>query len=175
MESARRATADDAAVVADLARSAIAELARLRGGSVWHRREARREPLEPDLAAACAQDTDPTVVVGTIDDSVVGYGVMHLDVLHDGLLIAVVDDLYVLPDARGVGVGEAMMNLLVESARKAGAIGVDAVALPGDRSTKNFFESFGLVARAITVHKSLDAGAAAAAPDDHGATTPDPS
>ena len=28
-------------------------------------------------------------------------------------------------------------------------------AMPGDRSTKNFFESFGLVARALTVHRDL--------------------
>jgi hypothetical protein len=27
--------------------------------------------------------------------------------------------------------------------------------MPGDRNTKNFFESFGLVARAITVHRDL--------------------
>jgi hypothetical protein len=32
---------------------------------------------------------------------------------------------------------------------------VDSLALPGDRHTKNFFEAFGLVARAIVVHKTL--------------------
>ena len=36
-----------------------------------------------------------------------------------------------------------------------GCFGVDSLALPGDRHTKNFFESFGLVARAIIVHRSL--------------------
>ena len=40
-------------------------------------------------------------------------------------------------------------------ATAAGAIGVDALALPGDRATKNFFETFGLKARAIVVHLSL--------------------
>ena len=34
-----------------------------------------------------------------------------------------------------------------------GCFGVDSLALPGDRHTKNFFESFGLVARAIVVHR----------------------
>jgi hypothetical protein len=37
-----------------------------------------------------------------------------------------------------------------------GCFGVDALALPGNRETKNFFESFGLVARAIVVHRRLD-------------------
>jgi hypothetical protein len=31
------------------------------------------------------------------------------------------------------------------------------VALPGMRESKNFFERFGLVARAITVHRRLGA------------------
>jgi hypothetical protein len=34
-------------------------------------------------------------------------------------------------------------------------LGVDAIALPGNRDTKNFFETFGLVARAILVHRPL--------------------
>jgi hypothetical protein len=34
-------------------------------------------------------------------------------------------------------------------------IGIDSLALPGNRETKNFFESFGLVARAIVVHRPL--------------------
>ena len=54
-----------------------------------------------------------------------------------------------------MGVGEAMMDLLVERARAAEAVGIDALALPGDRHTKNFFETFGLTARAILVHRAL--------------------
>ncbi len=45
-----------------------------------------------------------------------------------------------------------MMNEVVASAKAAGCLGVDAVALPGDRNTKNFFESFGLKARLLVVH-----------------------
>ncbi|MEZ5207350.1 MAG: hypothetical protein R2690_10330 [Acidimicrobiales bacterium] len=37
-----------------------------------------------------------------------------------------------------------------------GAVTVSTPSLPGDRSTKNFFESFGLVARAIVVHRTFD-------------------
>ena len=67
-------------------------------------------------------------------------------------------DIYVDPDAREVGVGEAMMDRGAGVVRGPGlSSGVDAVALPGDRATKNFFERFGLTARAIVVHRALTA------------------
>ena len=47
------------------------------------------------------------------------------------------------------------MDDLVAWCRDRGCVGVDSLALPGDRATKNFFESFGLVARAIVVHRPL--------------------
>lgn len=156
MEEARRARPDDAEAVVALARQAIAELSPNRGGSVWRRREAHAEPLEALMeAAVTGADADRTAVVGTVDEVVVGYGLAQIDTLHDGELLAVVTDLYVDPEARGIGIGEAMMDLLVAEARRRGAIGIDALALPGDRHTKNFFETFGLTARAILVHRSL--------------------
>lgn len=143
-----------------MARLAIAELTPHRGGAVWHRYEARSEPIEPALAQLLASDDPDTLaVVGLIDDTPIGYGVMSMESLHDGRMLAVVSDLYVLPDARGIGVGEAMMDLLVERSQSAGAVGIDALALPGDRQTKNFFETFGLKARAIVVHRSFEATA----------------
>ena len=156
MEAARPGVPGDLPAVLHLARQGIAELAPNRGGAVWRQREARPEPLDAELTHLLSgQRDDALAVVGTIDDTVVGYGTMTLDPMHDGELLAVISDLYVDPEARGIGVGEAMMDLLVARAREAGAIGVDAIALPGDRHTKNFFETFGLVARAILVHKSL--------------------
>ena len=47
------------------------------------------------------------------------------------------------------------MDHILAWARDHGCFGLDSLALPGDRATKNFFESFGLVARAIVVHKPL--------------------
>ena len=84
----------------------------------------------------------------------VGYAVVRLEETGIGRL-AVVSDLFVEPDARCVGVGRALMEAVVEWATDSGCHGVDAEVLPGDRSTKNFFEAFGLVARKITVHRSL--------------------
>jgi L-amino acid N-acyltransferase YncA len=154
MESARTATADDLPRIAQLADEALDELSATKGGSVWVRREARARPVEESLAEAIADD-DQHVVAGTIDDTIVGYGVVRLERLRDGALLGVVDDIYVEPGARGVAVGEVVMDDLLAWSRERGCFGVDSLALPGNRETKNFFERFGLVARAILVHKPL--------------------
>lgn len=153
-EGARRAVGSDIAAVADLAAGAAAELTPRRGGYVWSRLEARSGPLEQSLDRDHRSD-DALVVVGTIDGAVVGYGVIRLVGLHDGAVLGRVTDIYVMPEARGVGVGEAMMDELMDWAGRRACIGVDSLALPGDRDTKNFFETHGLVARSIIVHRSL--------------------
>ena len=161
MESARRAIPSDAATVAFLARQGVTELRPHRGGQIWSLREAHAEPIEPIIAGYLSGDDELRfAVVGTIDETVMGYALMTIEALHDGALVAMVSDLYVDPGARRIGVGEAMMDLLVAEATTAGAIGIDALALPGDRDTKNFFETFGLVARAILVHRALPAAEA---------------
>ena len=157
-EGARQAVDADIAAVSQLAALAAAEMAPLRGGAVWSRLEARKEPLGEGLLEDL-RSRDALVVVGIIDEAVVGYGVVRLVELHDGAVLGRVGDIYVMPEARGVGVGESMMGLLLGWARQRGCVGVDSLALPGDRHTKNFFETHGLVARAITVHRALpDAG-----------------
>ena len=54
-----------------------------------------------------------------------------------------------------VGVGEAVMDAVMTWSESKGCRGIDGFALPGDRETQNFFERFGLTARAILVHRSL--------------------
>src|SRR5262245_8671273 len=155
MEAARPAVADDVPRLAELARAAIAELAQEKGGRMWRLHEARPEPLEDGLAAQVAND-DVLVLAGTIDQAAVGYAVAELEALSDGARLAVVRDLYVEPEARGVGVGAVLMEAVVAWATDRRCVGVDALALPGSRATKNFFEGFGLVARAIVVHRDLE-------------------
>jgi GNAT superfamily N-acetyltransferase len=157
MEDARPATEADLPRLAELARDAIAELAPMRGGAVWKAREARREPIEQDLGALLGRD-DTRVLVGSFDDAPLAYAVAHVEQLADGSRLGVIDDIYVDPGAREVGLGEAMMEDLVAWCRGQGCFGMDAMALPGHRSSKNFFEEAGFTARKLVMHHSLRAG-----------------
>lgn len=153
-EGTRPATSADLPRLVELATAAIAELRAGRGGEVWARQGARQGPLGPKLSEELGDDAHH-VVVGTVDGTVMGYAVARVDALVDGGRLGVVSDLYTEPGARELGIGEAMMEALLAWCGSAGCFGVDSLALPGDRHTKNFFESFGLVARAIVVHRSL--------------------
>jgi GNAT superfamily N-acetyltransferase len=154
IEAARPASSDDLPRIAELARAAIAELRSTKGGEVWARRDARQEPVDDSLAADVV-NPDALVLVGSIDDAVIGYAVAVIENLPDGSDLARLTDVYVELEARGVGVGEALLDAVVEWATDRKCIGIDSLALPGNRETKNFFESFGLVARAIVVHRAL--------------------
>lgn len=153
-ETVRTATEADLDDVVALAASAVAEKQDQKGGAVWVRREGRRQPLAQSLAHAVTAD-DHEMAVGQLNGATVAYGIVHVDVLPDGGKLGVVDDIYVDPRAREVGIGELLMEHLIGWCRDQDCFGVDSLALPGDRSTKNFFESFGLVARAIIVHRPL--------------------
>jgi len=154
IEAARPASSDDLPRIADLARAAIAELRSTKGGEVWARREARQEPIGESLAADLA-NANALVLTGDIDEAVIGYAVAVIEKLPDGSELARLTDVYVEPEARGVGVGEMLLDAVVAWATERGCVGIDSLALPGNRETKNFFESFGLVARAIVVHRRL--------------------
>jgi GNAT superfamily N-acetyltransferase len=154
-EGCRPATAADVPRLAELARAVIAELAPMRGGEVWRAREARAEPIEEGLAAAL-DDADSRVLVATIDGVVVGYSVVRLEHLGDGSVLGVVDDIFVEEEARQIGLGEAMMDDLVAWCDERKCLGMDAMALPGHRATKNFFEESGFTARQLVMHHRFD-------------------
>lgn len=146
--AARLAVPADLPRLAALYELAAEELQPMRGGSVFLAREARSAEL--DLA-----DAGRVVVAGTIDEAVVGYGTGRIEVLREGTRLGVVDDLYVESEARGVGVGEAVMEALLGWFRDHRCDGVDALALPGNRATKNFFEESGFTARLLVMHRRL--------------------
>ena len=154
MESARPATVADVARIVELAHAMRVELGEERGGALWATREARTEPLDDGFGALIGRD-DAAVLVGTYDDVVVGFGAAHVEVLRDGSRLGVVDEIYVEPEARAVGVGETLVVRLVDFCRAAGCAGVDATALPGHRQAKNFFERAGFSARLLVMHRSL--------------------
>jgi ribosomal protein S18 acetylase RimI-like enzyme len=153
IEGVRPAVAGDLPRLAELAAQAVAEQAEARGGAVWAAREARSLPaddtLEADLTAP-----DTLVLAGTIDGVVVGYLVVHTEELRDASVLGRITDVFVEPEARDVGIGELLVDASLAWCDERRCRGVDAVVLPGNRATKNFFETMGFTARALTVHRA---------------------
>lgn len=152
MEDCRPATPEDLARIVELGRDLHRELAPMRGGRIWAAREARVEPLEPAFAKLL-DDPDASVWVGTIDEVVVGFGAVIVETLSTGERLGRITELFVEDAARAVGVGETICDALVAFAMAHQCVGVDAVALPGHRATKNFFEDQGFTARALVMHR----------------------
>lgn len=127
-----------------------------------------RPPEELFLDAL--DDIDRLVVIGTLDDVEVGFALARYEVV--GLTpIGKVEAIYVEPEGRQVGVGEAMVGAITEWCHHRGCRGVDAPALPGSRPAKAFFEDNGFVARLLVMHRRLP-GRAADQPDQPGGRRP---
>ncbi len=155
MEGSRAAGEADIARIVELALVIRAELSVMRGGELWLQRSAWPEPLDDAYRALLERD-DAYVIVGTIDDVVLGFGVVVVEQLRSGRKLGVITDLFVEEGAREVGVGEAIAQELVAFCVERHCVGVDAVALPGHRATKNFFEEQHFTARMLTMHRRLD-------------------
>jgi len=98
---------------------------------------------------------DEEVWVGTLDSAILSYARAKVEVLRTGEYLGLVTDIYVTPEARSVGLGEALINVIIAWCSERKCVGIDSMALPGNRETKNFFETFGFKARLLTVHRSL--------------------
>ena len=152
-ESARLATIDDVAEIGEIGTAVLAPLPDARGGPIFTAFEVGFSTPEERAVAALESPDTQGCAVGEFEGVVFGYAVWTIEPLDTGELLGRLHDFAVHPDARGVGIGEAMMNLVVHDLTERGCVGVDAWALPGDRATKNFFESFGLKARLLTAHR----------------------
>jgi ribosomal protein S18 acetylase RimI-like enzyme len=176
MESARLANHHDVDRVAQLWGHAWAELGAQRGGSQLVRSIAPAPPWSQFLLDALHRP-DRVLAVGSIDNVVVGFGYGEVGQLaaltppgshaHEGHppgpasadeLVGEIEILYVEPEARGVGVGEAIVGVLMAHFDAAGCIGVDAFALPGNREAKAFFETHGFVTRMLVMHRPARIG-----------------
>lgn len=160
--AAREATAHDLDVVVQLACEFWTEQRAARGGVLWAAREAPQPPaddaLHRDAVSTRYHDAinERMIVVGVIDDVVLGYGRAAIETLGDGSVIGRISELFVDRQAREVSLGDEIINHIVRELRSAGCSGVDAYALPGERLTKNFFEAHGFKARLLTMHHRFD-------------------
>ena len=142
----RIAEAGDVAQLVALEDEARRALVDQRGGARW----LQEHPLIGN--AWLERLGSDTVFVAFIDDVLVGYALV-VDGSHD---ISRVDQVFVTPQARGLGFGDELLAASLEHARARGAQVFEGEALPGDRDTKNLYERAGITARLITVSTRLD-------------------
>lgn len=136
----RSATSLDAEQLEWLESESRSALVGQRGGDRWlethpPRRDRWLESVDRDVAW-----------VAHIGEVLVGYLAL---VVSDGL--ATVDDVYVTPQARELGFGDALLAAAIDHAKTVGCSLLEGSSLPGDRDTKNLYERAGIKARLITV------------------------
>ena len=131
----RDATADDDAVISSHKHAASLESARYRGERV-------------DIP----ERTHVISIVSGVGETVFGSLVADSD---DGSSWSITH-VFVDPDAREVGLGDAMVVRLLHTLQTQGARHVGSQAQPGNRALKNLFERHGLVAQTILVGRSID-------------------
>jgi GNAT superfamily N-acetyltransferase len=154
--SSRRATAADLDDLVRLYRMLEKEI--LEVHPMWALSEALPEPAENAIARAL-EDPDSLLYVGEIDGIPFGFGLAFSRQLlpqSGGERIGVIDMVYVEPEARQVGVGEAIRLALLDEFRRRGVRRFDAISLPRSRIAKNFYEQGGFAARSIVMHRDDD-------------------
>ncbi|HEY6472706.1 MAG TPA: GNAT family N-acetyltransferase [Acidimicrobiales bacterium] len=150
MERARPATGADLAACGRLLGEALACAASMRGGPAL---VGKRTP--DDLIARWSAGGERAgLFVGEYEGAVVGVvGVVAQPA--DGARRGRIECCYVEAPARAVGVGAALMEAAVSWCSAAGCEEVDALALPGDRLTKQRLEAAGFTARLLTLSRRL--------------------
>lgn len=124
---------------------------------VWRVTDGLPEPVDAAFSMILA-DPETHLFVGSIE--MVVFGFLHGRI--GGLLpqagggrIGTIHHVFTSKPAREVGIGEEMIGSFLDVLDQEGVGLVDAVAPPGQRNTKNFFESHGFKARRIVMHRHL--------------------
>lgn len=154
--TARRASDTDLSDLERLYALLAAEQAALR--SLWPVADGVADP-PGDALQALLLDPASLVVMGTIDDVSVGFLWIRAEPLLPqaaATQVGAVRLVFVEEEARGVGVGEAMIAMVMDDFRSRGITLFDSHVSPGHRLAKNFFESHGFSARRIVMHHSED-------------------
>jgi GNAT superfamily N-acetyltransferase len=158
MEAVRPATTDDRARLRELVADLVADLLDQRGGSLLF-----------DSASSDSDDSDASdvadrlagsvgspgrlVLVGTLEGVVTGFTCGHVTERAHRARRGVLDACYVEPAARGMGLGQLLLEAALAWFEDQGVEGIDGTALPGDRQAKNFFEAAGFKARMLTMYR----------------------
>jgi GNAT superfamily N-acetyltransferase len=151
VELARPAVAADRQACTRLLAQALVSAASMRGGSALVGEATPAILLDRWTrpgGAAC-------LLVGEYAGAVVGLVGVSVASPVGARRSALVECCYVEPGARGVGVGAALMQAAVEWCATWGCTDVDALALPGDRTTKQCLETAGFTARLLTLSRRL--------------------
>jgi GNAT superfamily N-acetyltransferase len=163
VEAVRVATSGDAGRLVELTGELIGAVTPQRGGSflVEPVIGTAEEGATGDIGALDRQlrarmdNPDTVVLVGTVDEVVVGFALGRFEDRGGHGRQGRLDACYVEPMARGVGVGRLLLDTVLAWLEGQGCLGVDGTALPGDRGAKNFFEAAGFKARMLTMHRPL--------------------
>jgi GNAT superfamily N-acetyltransferase len=161
VEAVREATSGDAGRLVELTGELLDAVTSQRGGSFLVEPVIGgdgtgdyRGALDGQLRARM-EDPATVVLVGTVDEAVVGFALGRIEDRGGHGRQGLLDACYVEPMARGVGVGRLLLDTVLAWLEGQGCLGVDGTALPGDREAKNFFEAAGFKARMLTMHRPL--------------------
>ncbi len=154
--TARPAGSDDVPQLLRLYRLLEGEMAALR--PTWPVVDGLAEPADLSLAALLASP-EWAVIAGSVDGVMVGFLAWRDETMlpqAEGARLGSVRFIFTEAEARGIGVGEAMMTEFLAAARQRHITRFDAHVSPGHREAKNFFESNGFKARSIVMHRDDD-------------------
>jgi GNAT superfamily N-acetyltransferase len=154
METTRPAQEDDRETCIALLSRALAEMDGVRGGALL-RDSATGEQLLDRWQHQSPDDA--TLYVGEFHNVVVGLAAAATFTRHHGAVRSGrIECCYVEEEARGVGVGTALMEAIVAWCTERGCRDIDALALPGDRHSKQRLEAAGFTARLLVLNRPLN-------------------
>lgn len=113
------------------------------------------QPADPRPDASSLLDEQRLHLVGIYEGEIVGLAIARLDTSPEERL-GIIEICYVEPAARGVGVGESLLEAVADWVSSRGGVGTEARARPGDRETKRLLEAAGFKTRLLILRRSSD-------------------
>lgn len=154
--TARPAGEEDAPILLALYRRLEKEMTALH--PMWPRADGLPEPVGEAILRRLA-DPHSLFYIGALGGFPLGFihGRSEPLLAHEGeARRGAIRLVFVEEEARGVGIGEAMRDALLDELRGRGITLFDSHVLPGHRLAKNFFEAGGFSARSIVMHHDDD-------------------